>query len=575
MLRKILQKLSNMKFRYKIMIVYICIGFLPLLIVFFFMFMKLSDYAFNTEIATTESILEQAMASVNSHVKVYNNLSDYLSFNEDVAKVITKGSDHDFDKQLTLTLDPLIHSVTCVHTDIEQITIYSREDIVSHGALMPISTIKNESWYQEAIANDSPIWFIDQKHKTAFSARKMPLVDRSGVTGILYIKVNYDELFEPFENIKLNYSGLHVAQNEKLLYERHTDSDDMRVSLSFEQCLRNNAPDTYGIMKKEMDEGWQVYYYYLNPGMTDARIKQDITFALLGLLLFVILALIILLSTSQMLVGRIEKLQENVKAVENGSLEFFVTSEDQDEIGELIRGFGLMINRIKFLIEEVYEANLNQRNYEMRALQQQINPHFLYNTLSMINFMAIEVGHEDISNITLALSDFYRTSLNKGRNTCSLADELKNMNAYLDIQMMMHDYEFDVDIQIDETMKHYESLNLILQPIVENAIEHGLDLLEDRKGVIKIYVTTSEHEVYVMIEDNGVGMSEEDIKHMLEENSKGYGMRNVNERIKLYYGEAYGLHIESAIGEGTIVTVKLPKKIFIPVIDDVKDPAIM
>ena len=241
-----------------------------------------------------------------------------------------------------------------------------------------------------------------------------------------------------------------------------------------------------------------------------------------------------------------------------------MTSEDRDEIGTLIRGFGLMINRIKFLIEEVYEANLSQKSYEMRALQQQINPHFLYNTLSMINFMAMEEEQHDICKVILALSDFYRASLNKGRNTCTLEDELKNMNAYLDIQLMMHDYSFDLDIQFDETMRHYESLNLILQPVVENALNHGIDLLEDRRGLIKIYATATEHEVYVMVEDNGVGMDQETVDKMLAENSKGYGMRNVNERIKLYYGDEYGVYIESVPGEGTVVTIKQPKRIYVP-----------
>ncbi|HBG84902.1 MAG TPA: sensor histidine kinase, partial [Erysipelotrichaceae bacterium] len=159
-----------------------------------------------------------------------------------------------------------------------------------------------------------------------------------------------------------------------------------------------------------------------------------------------------------------------ITLVEKGKLEVMVQSQDQDEIGQLITGFGHMINRIKFLIEEVYESRLAQKNYAMRALQQQINPHFLYNTLSMINFMAIESGQNDISKITLALSDFYRTALNKGHNTTSLADELKNMNAYLDIQQMMHDYEFDLDIEINDAIMDYETPNLILQPIVENAI---------------------------------------------------------------------------------------------------------
>jgi two-component system sensor histidine kinase YesM len=296
--------------------------------------------------------------------------------------------------------------------------------------------------------------------------------------------------------------------------------------------------------------------------MSDNTVQKTTQFMIVVVFISSLLMAFAIWATSRGIVARLEALQDNVKAVEEGALEVTVTSEDQDEIGSLIRGFGEMINRIKFLIEEVYESKIKEKNFEMRALQQQINPHFLYNTLSMINFMAIESGQNDISKITLSLSDFYRTALNKGNNTCSLDDELKNMKAYLDIQQMMHDYDFELDIEIDEEIRGYESPNLILQPIVENAIGHGIDLLEERKGVIKVYATENEDQVFIMVEDNGVGMDEETKHRMLNENSKGYGMRNVNQRIKLLYGEEYGLHIESVIGEGTLVTIRLPKIVF-------------
>ena len=115
----------------------------------------------------------------------------------------------------------------------------------------------------------------------------------------------------------------------------------------------------------------------------------------------------------------------------------------------------------------------------MTALQAQINPHFLYNSLSLINWKAIEKGNDDISDITLALSNFYRTSLNKGRNTLSIAEEISNVKSYIAIQLIMHDDEFDVDYDIAEEILPYETLNLILQPIVENAIEHGIDVKSD------------------------------------------------------------------------------------------------
>ena len=128
-----------------------------------------------------------------------------------------------------------------------------------------------------------------------------------------------------------------------------------------------------------------------------------------------------------------------MKEVEQGNFEVNITSDSRDEIGDLVNGFDSMLLQLNTLIKEVYEGRIKEKEYEMKALQAQINPHFLYNTLSLINWKAIEADAEDISKITLALSTFYRTSLNKGKNVMSLSDELRNMRSYLDIQLMMHD----------------------------------------------------------------------------------------------------------------------------------------
>ena len=195
------------------------------------------------------------------------------------------------------------------------------------------------------------------------------------------------------------------------------------------------------------------------------------------------------------------------------------------------------------------------------ALMGQINPHFFYNTLSLINWKAIEADAQDISKITLALSTFYRTSLNKGKNVMSLSDELRNMRSYLDIQLMMHDYEFDVEFDVDESIGQYQSLNLMLQPLIENAIAHGIDVKTDGRGKLTITGKEDGDLIVLTVSDNGVGMNDEKAARILTEESKGYGVRNVNERIKLYYGEQYSLQIESKIGQGTKASIRIPKRI--------------
>lgn len=238
----------------------------------------------------------------------------------------------------------------------------------------------------------------------------------------------------------------------------------------------------------------------------------------------------------------------------------------------------------------------------MQALRAQINPHFLYNSLSLINWKAIESGQEDISRITLELSNYYRTSLNKGRNTLTLEQELSNVRSYLQIQQLMHDGDFDVEIDVAAEILQYESLNLILQPLVENAIDHGIDLKTEGRGRITIrgwqepaqkplthrtdmesdtqsetksgtesrtesrrepdVESGTDYLVVLTVSDNGVGMDKQTAADFLTVQSGGYGARNVNERLKLYYGDQYPLKVDSKQGEGTTITITFPARVY-------------
>ena len=307
-----------------------------------------------------------------------------------------------------------------------------------------------------------------------------------------------------------------------------------------------------------MVTGWKVWFYKRNREIRSSVIPLIVAILVVTALCitFSVIATAIL---SKVMVNDIEKLTENMKAVESGNMEITVTSDAADEVGKLIRGFGNMINRINQLINEVYMGKISQKEAEIKALQAQINPHFLYNSLSLINWKALETEQEDISRLTLLLSTFYRTALNRGRNILSIRDEISNMNSYLEIQLMIHDYAFTVVREVDENILEYQTLNLILQPLVENAIEHGIDPDEEGKGVITIQGRKDGNHILLSVKDNGIGMDEETAASILTAQSKGYGVRNVNERIMLYYGESYHLTVESTLGKGTVITIRIPQ----------------
>ena len=213
-----------------------------------------------------------------------------------------------------------------------------------------------------------------------------------------------------------------------------------------------------------------------------------------------------------------------------------------------------------FLLDLRNYLKKNGKITEMRALQAQINPHFLYNSLSIINWKAIEADEQEISKVTLALSTYYRTSLNRGETMTTVVSEMENIRAYLKIQLIMHDNSFRVEEVYDNTMGSCEIPKLILQPLVENAIDHGLDVSEKIEKVLRIKVVQDELFLYFMVEDNGNGMTEEKASQIVTYRSKGYGVRNVNERIVLLYGEENKIRVESKEGEGTRVCIRIPKK---------------
>ena len=253
-------------------------------------------------------------------------------------------------------------------------------------------------------------------------------------------------------------------------------------------------------------------------------------------------------------------LTADIRSVDGEKMEVGITSHRKDEIGILIRSYGHMMQRIQDLIQENYETKIAQKEFEMKALQAQINPHFLYNSLSMINWKAIEAGENEISKITLALSSFYRTTLNKGKTMNTIQNAVDNIKAYLSLQLYMHDNNFQVHYDIDPDTEDYDIPLLIFQPFVENALEHGLDLKEDDDRQIWIIISQDEKEIFIRIRDNGIGMDAETARHILEYDTKGYGVKNVNDRMKLHYGEEYKIKVESVEGVGTSVLLRFPKE---------------
>jgi len=258
-------------------------------------------------------------------------------------------------------------------------------------------------------------------------------------------------------------------------------------------------------------------------------------------------------------------LKNLMKRAEKGDLSVRFSGGNGDELSELGSGFNEMIERIQSLIDQVYCEQLAKREAELGILQEQIKPHFLYNTLDTIQWMAQEHRVDDLVCLVGALTKLFRIGLSKGRELISLADELEHVNSYLCIQKMRYEDKFDYEIRADESLQSRLVLRLILQPLVENAIYHGVK--ERRgKGMLVVEAHAVEGELRLIVSDDGAGFPPDRlaaINAALEHDgqplsSGGYGIRNVHERIRLTFGRPYGLSFASTRGGGTDALVRHP-----------------
>lgn len=259
----------------------------------------------------------------------------------------------------------------------------------------------------------------------------------------------------------------------------------------------------------------------------------------------------------------INSLSEAMHSVMNGNFELQLPNKRRDEIGELINSFNFMINKIKTLIREVYQERLAQRNAELEALQTQINPHFLYNTLDSINWMLINKGENEISEIIISLGNLMRYSISRKNSFVPLEQEFKYILSYFRIQKNRLEDRLNYEIELQEQVKGFMVPKLILQPLVENAITHGIEP-KSGGGTVRIRAFEDEDIVRITVEDDGVGMDEEALNHLMaarenDESSTNIGVRNVDRRIRLHYGDKYRLRVESTYGTGTQITIMIPK----------------
>ena len=311
--------------------------------------------------------------------------------------------------------------------------------------------------------------------------------------------------------------------------------------------------------------GWKLAGVIKGTGISLNMLKTRL---FIVFVIFLIIFIVILINTyiSFRVTNPIRELEKSVKKLEEGNLDADIYMGGSYEIQHLGKSVQDMKHRIKELMQDIVTEHEEKRKSEFNSLQAQINPHFLYNTLDIIVWQIENEKQSEAVHTVTALARFFRLSLGKGRNIVTVKAEIDHVKNYLMIQHMRFKNKFEYEFDVEDDVLELSSLKLMLQPLVENAIYHGMEFM-DGDGLITIKAWRENEELYLSVADNGLGMTEDKVSLVLSgksnsENGKGsgIGVKNVNERIKLYFGEEYGLRIDSEPDEGTTVIIHLPVK---------------
>ena len=563
-------------------------------------YMVFHSRAFNERGKYEEENLVNMEAYLNSYLEEVDSIAKNVNYNyylQDYLETVIKEEDDYVDSGIgknmrSYEMSSQAFSDTLLsRADISSIMIFGKKKMLLNRSMYTYQKVALDysklDWYAKAVAKpqDAIITgpnrhsFFDTDDEVISLSREVQSYENGTFRGVILINLNMNKITEICNSFQEKQENFICIINDKgeLVYEQQNgrerfafDEKENRQELNTalgktkESCFRlNYRGEKYLVTRTDMKTtGWTLV------SMVPYKSVMAETMAISGVM---ILAVAITLIVTLLLLNRIltgvvkplKKLEKYMVQVNPDNMDQRMDILTDDEIGHLSMKFNQMMDRIRNLKEQVIEEQEDKRKYELQALQAQINPHFLYNTLDSIIWMA-ETNDSNIVAMTEALAKLFRISLNKGNEEISLERELEHVKNYLIIQSMRYADKFTYEISAEPGVERCRTIKLILQPIVENCIYHGI---KKKRGTGKITIRAYRREQNLIIEvsDDGCGMPEEICRKILSDeieseniSGSGIGVKNVNERIQLRFGKKYGLSYSSEEGIGTTVTYVLP-----------------
>lgn len=577
--------LLNVSMRTRMLLSNIVVALIP-----FLMFSIVSgsiflDYAQKTAEEHSVQLIHQVSNSMDVYVETIEKMVNYIQLElQDTPFFTMETEDAPGRESETDYIRSVLENVANSHREVAGIFIATKEDLYVSTGMSRISRdpFQNERWYREASENPEEIQLISvvtgrnivtnrsYSIDDVFSLAKAVQDPETGeVLGVILLDIRHDIIQSSINGVTIGEKGfVFVMDQEDNIVYTPVNGIVYRVNPKWVKAMEPMSVQIQGgsyQIRSELSPytGWRtVGVFSMDEVMSSVNTIVYILFTCV--IISLVLVVIVSFKFSRTLTNPIFKLKRLMKQAESGDLTVRFNFQHNDEIGELGQSFNHMIARIDQLIQMVYVEQENKRTAEMKSLQEQIKPHFLYNTLDTISWMARDYDAEDIVRLVDALTNMFRIGLSHGKDIITVKEEITHVSNYLYIQKIRYKDKLNYVIHVDESLYAIEVPKLILQPLVENAIYHGVKA--KRGGTITITGVPEGENLVFTVQDNGAGMPQEKVEELnrrMSERSvldekKSFGLFYIRERIQLCYGKGYGVHVESTLGEGTRVTITLP-----------------
>lgn len=507
--------------------------------------------------------------------QVSNTVGNYLRDMEQAMELVEQSMSESVDNR-----DSLLAAFLNFRPDVVAVTSYSGEgellDCWSLGREPRETIFQNLSFnLEKARAADGP--YMTAPHVESIFERYYPWVvtmtaplEEGGEAAWVSLDLSFSSISSYINNVSIGQRGYCFLMDREGNIVYHPQQQLLYAGLRSEHtaelaALEDGAYDDDTVIysiTSVADSDWRVVGVSYVDELVNRNVSEMIRLSMVLAVVVLVAAMLTSWLLSRLLGRPLRGLASAMESFETDADHFtYWPVGGTREVQELSNSFGHMVLRIQRLMSTVREEEVNLRKTELKALQAQINPHFLYNTLDSIAWMCEQGRNADAVKMVHALARLFRISISKGHELIPIAKEIEHAESYLQIQKYRYKNQFTYEFDVDPECLSYYCNKITLQPIIENAINHGLDLLVE-EGRIDVKVCQDGGDIVFYVQDNGVGMSDEQIRTIMQHgptDRTGIGIKNVNDRLKIYFGRNYGLHITSEPDVGTCVEIRMPK----------------